>query len=69
VSFPRDSGLVRLADIDPPNPDVSGPHPDSVYLDRILAFMNATREWNGGDVCEFVAQILVASGREVLDEE
>jgi hypothetical protein len=41
---------------------------DSERLDRIAAFMNSTREWNGGDVCEFVARELHEGGRLRLDE-
>lgn len=44
-------------------------HPDSVRLDRIAAFMNEQQPWNGGDVCEFVACELQASGRRLLDAE
>ncbi len=36
---------------------------DSARLDRIAAFMNRHRPWNGGDVCEIVAMELRESGR------
>jgi hypothetical protein len=42
---------------------------DGGRLDRIAAFMNAHRPWDGGDVCEFVARELVASGRRLLDAD
>jgi hypothetical protein len=40
---------------------------DSESLDRIAAYMNRPGPWNGGDVCEMVAQELEAGGRVVLD--
>jgi hypothetical protein len=40
---------------------------DSVSLDRIAAYMNRPGQWNGGDICEFVATELENSGREVSD--
>lgn len=39
---------------------------DSERLDRIAAFLNRPGQWNGGDVCEFLAEELVASGRRLL---
>lgn len=42
---------------------------DSARLDRIAAYMNRPRQWNGGDVCEFVAAELRQSGRTLLDAE
>jgi hypothetical protein len=42
---------------------------DGERLDRIAAFMNAHRPWNGGDVCEFVAEEIVAGGRRLLDAD
>lgn len=41
---------------------------DSERLDRIAAFMNRPGQWNGGDVCEFLANELDESGRRLLDE-
>lgn len=43
-------------------------HGDSARLDRIAAFMNHHRSWNGGDVCELVAMELRQSGRAVIDD-
>ena len=40
---------------------------DRKALDNIAAFMNRPGQWNGGDVCQFVAEQLVRSGRELLD--
>lgn len=42
---------------------------DSARLDRIAAYMNRPGQWNGGDVCEFVATELDQSGRRLLDAE
>lgn len=42
---------------------------DSERLDRIAAFLNRPGQWNGGDVCEFVATEIVASGRRLRDAE
>jgi hypothetical protein len=42
---------------------------DSARLDRIAAYMNQPGQWNGGDVCEFVATELRESGRVLLDTE
>jgi hypothetical protein len=35
---------------------------DGERLDRIAVFLNRLGRWNGGDVCEFVAVGLEASG-------
>lgn len=40
---------------------------DGERLDRIASYMNRPGQWNGGDVCEVVADELQASGRTVLD--
>ena len=40
---------------------------DSQRLDRIAAYLNEHRPWSGGDVCEFLARELQASGRRLLD--
>lgn len=40
---------------------------DSTCLDRIAEFLNRPGQWNGGDVCQFVATELQRSGREILD--
>lgn len=40
---------------------------DSERLDRVAAFLNANRPWNGGDVCQFLAAEIVASGRRLLE--
>jgi hypothetical protein len=45
----------------------SGRAADSRRLDRIAAFMNRRRD--GGDVYEFVATEIVASGRRLLDAD
>lgn len=42
---------------------------DSLRLDRIAVYMNEQPEWNGGDVCEFVAGELRASGRRLFEVE
>lgn len=42
---------------------------DSARLDRIAAYVNQPGQWNGGDVCEFVATELRESGRVLLDTE
>lgn len=44
------------------------PHPDTLRLDRIAAFMNEQRPWNGGNVCEFVARELRESGRRLRED-
>jgi len=41
---------------------------DGERLDRIAAFMNRPGPWNGGDVCQYVAEELRESGRRILDE-
>lgn len=41
---------------------------DSVRLDRIAAFLNRPGRWNGGDVCEFLAEEIVASGRRLSED-
>lgn len=41
--------------------------PDSASLDRIATYMNRPGPWSGADVCEFVAQELARSGRQLLD--
>jgi len=48
---------------------VVGRAADGARLDRIAAFMNRPGQWNGGDVCEFVANEIVASGRRLLDAD
>jgi hypothetical protein len=40
---------------------------DGERLDRIAAFLGRPGQWNGGDVCEFVAEEIVASGRSLPD--
>jgi hypothetical protein len=40
---------------------------DGEALDRITAYMNRPGQWNGGDVCEVVANELQRSGRVLLD--
>jgi hypothetical protein len=57
-------GMVATA-----NRLVAGRASDSGRLDRIAAFLNANRPWSGGDVCEFLADEIVASGRRLLDAE
>lgn len=42
---------------------------DGDCLDRIAAFLNLPGQWNGGDVCEFVATELQRCGREILEED
>jgi hypothetical protein len=48
---------------------VAGRAADSGRLDRIAAFLNLPGEWNGGDVCEFLAAEIVASGRRLFDTD
>lgn len=57
-------GMVATA-----NRLVAGRRADSERLDRIAAFLNLPGEWNGGDVCEFLAEEIVASGRRLLEAE
>ena len=40
---------------------------DTEALDRLHAFMNQPGPWNGGDVCEYAAELLTATGREIED--
>ncbi|MBS1893605.1 MAG: hypothetical protein JST59_20080 [Actinobacteria bacterium] len=42
---------------------------DGERLDRIAAFLNRPGQWNGGDVCGFLADEIVASGRPLLDAD
>jgi hypothetical protein len=42
---------------------------DSDRLDRLAAFLNRPGQWNGGDVCEFLAKEIVASGRQLRDAD
>lgn len=51
-----------LADYSPTNPTE-----DAGELDNLAAFVNRPGEVNGGDLVEFVCELLVRSGREVLD--
>lgn len=41
---------------------------DSERLDRSAAYLNSPGQWNGGDVCEFVAREIAASGRPLFSE-
>lgn len=41
------------------------PMPDGQALDIIAEFMNQPGPWNGGDVCEVVADALMATGRKI----
>ncbi|WP_427896700.1 hypothetical protein ACQHIV_42200 (plasmid) [Kribbella sp. GL6] len=43
---------------------------DAQALDAIAEFMNQPGPWNGGDVCEVVAELLASTGRKLqtLDE-
>ena len=49
------------------------PHPirlsDREALDRIAIFMGSREEWNGGDVCERVAQIIAETGRPPVGDQ
>ncbi len=49
------------------NGHAAGRAADSERLDRIAAFMNRPGPWNGGDVCEYVAEELRESGRRLLE--
>ncbi|MFD3407016.1 hypothetical protein ACFWUU_40410 [Kribbella sp. NPDC058693] len=40
---------------------------DAQALDAIAEFLNQPGSWNGGDVCEVVAETLTATGRRVLE--
>jgi hypothetical protein len=50
------------------NGTAGGRAADSERLDRIAAFVNRPGPWNGGDVCQYVAEELRESGRRILDE-
>ncbi|HTR74562.1 MAG TPA: hypothetical protein VMH33_04805 [Solirubrobacterales bacterium] len=55
--------------VDEANSLAAGRAADGVRLDRIAAFLNRPGQWNGGDVCEFLAEEIVASGRRLLDAD
>lgn len=38
---------------------------DAAALDQLAALLNRPGEWNGGDVCEALADTLVRTGREI----
>ena len=38
---------------------------DSTALDRLTDYLNERETWNGGGVCEYLAEVLTATGREV----
>lgn len=40
---------------------------DTEALDELAAYMNRPGPWNGGDVCDVAAELLVKTGREILD--
>jgi hypothetical protein len=40
---------------------------DAEALDQIAEFLNRPGQWNGGDVCEFVAETITATGRELVN--
>lgn len=63
--FRRASAFVTVQEA---NGLAAGRAADSERLDRIAAFMNRLGPWSGGDVCEYVAEELRASGRRLLDE-
>lgn len=46
---------------EPPERTVS----DADALDRLQAMLNEASEWNGGDVCEALAQALEQTGRRI----
>jgi hypothetical protein len=45
------------------------PMPDGQALDIMTEFMNQPGPWNGGDVCEVVADALAATGRKIYELE
>lgn len=40
---------------------------DTEAMDNITAFLNRPGPWNGGDVCEVVAEQVDLTGRDLLD--
>jgi uncharacterized C2H2 Zn-finger protein len=44
------------------------PLPDSEALDMLAAKLNEPGDWNGADVCELTATLLLQTGRRVEDE-
>ncbi len=55
--------------VDEANELAAGRAADSGRIDRIAAFLNANRPWNGGDVCDLLASEILASGRRLLGAE
>ena len=44
------------------------PLTDAEALDALAAELNEPGDWNGADVCELAADLLLRTGRRVLDE-
>lgn len=36
---------------------------DTLTLDRLAVYLGSADDWNGGDVCEMVAEMIAATGR------
>jgi hypothetical protein len=60
---------VLMAMVAEANGLAAGRAADGERLDRIAAFLNRPGQWNGGDVCEFVAVELEASGRSLREAD
>ena len=40
---------------------------DTQAMDAITNYLNQPGPWNGGDVCDFVAEVVSQTGRPILD--
>lgn len=65
VDYPTTSIVIEPVDATPATVPITGERTlsDQAALDQIAIYMGAQEQWNGGDVCEIVADILTRTGR------
>jgi hypothetical protein len=65
VDYPTTSIVIEPVDATPATVPITGKRTlsDQAALDQIAIFLGSQEQWNGGDVCEHVAEVLAGTGR------